>query len=205
MFSGRSFIIDSVVAALPRFSRSPLVATKMSFNNEKRIFVRTKFTTSLYSSPRFLDNNSAIRLWYFVHSGPIPPVVENIRGEKDPFSTLRIRWLYVLFFFAFVLNTSSMDLLMDLLWRSARMHNSHDKRERAVRSSAFLSSSQPQRSSVFLFQRYFDNFQFRDHGFFFLHLQPVHLFSIIVNEVRVLVVKLLVMMVEFETPFQVSK
>ena len=78
--------------------RSPRMATSVLLNNANRMLVRIKPITWLYSSPFFLENSSAMRLWYLVDSGPIPPEVENTRGEKDPFSNVRFFsascWMY---------------------------------------------------------------------------------------------------------------
>ena len=84
-FSDKSDIGVSIV--LPLFPLSPRTATRTLFSTEKRNFVRIWFTTSLYLSPRLAEINSATLLWNFVASGPIPPVVEKIRGVNDPFST----------------------------------------------------------------------------------------------------------------------
>ena len=96
MFSERSEIETSVSFLL--LPLSPRMANKMLLNKENRILVRMWLTTSAYSSPRLREISSANRLWYIVDSGPIPPVVEKIRGAKDPLSTCIILSLYVFFF-----------------------------------------------------------------------------------------------------------
>ena len=94
----RTSPLSVVQMAAVFFYLSPRTATRTLFNSENRIRVQIWFTASLYGSPLFNEINSATFLWYRVASGPIPPVVVNIRGEKDPFSTWRILSLYILFF-----------------------------------------------------------------------------------------------------------
>ena len=67
----------------------PLKQIRADLSNAKHVFPLIHDIVAAYSFPFFRAINSARRLWYLMHSLPIPPVIVNISGVNVPCSMSR--------------------------------------------------------------------------------------------------------------------